>query len=70
MRENLSWRKVIARPLWEHHEKDSEALEHVQRRAKKLMKGLRHKSYEEWLMEMGFFNLKKRSLQLPEKRLW
>lgn len=59
MKENLSWRKGAARPLWEHHEKDIEALE----KGKNLMKGLGHKSYEEWLMEVRFFSLKKRMLR-------
>ncbi|KAJ7406964.1 hypothetical protein WISP_129719 [Willisornis vidua] len=58
---NITVYSALVRPHLEScvSSQETEVLEHVQRRVTKLMKGLKHKSYEELLWELELFSLEK-----------
>ena len=51
---------VLCPNLVPQHKKDVELFDQVQRKVTKMVKGLKHLSYEEKLRELGLFSLEKR----------
>jgi len=68
---DLALYSALVRPQLEYciqmqspqHRRDTDLLERIQRRATKMINGMKHLSYKDKLRELGLFNLEKRRLQ-------
>jgi len=49
--------------MWSpQYRRDTELMEHIQRKATKMIQGMEHLSYEDRLRQLGLFSLQKRRL--------